>query len=135
MTVNEDEKEKVRSRCYFDVAIGNMPVCGRIQFELFNDLVPKTAENFRQLCTGEAGIGKNTQKPLYYKDIIFHRVVKSFMIQSGDFCKSNGTPFNGGESIYGGTFDDENLTMKHDKPFLLSMANRGPNTNGSQFFM
>lgn len=132
MTVNEDEVEKVRTRCYFDVAIGNMPVCGRIQFELYNDLVPKTAENFKQLCTGESGIGKITQKPLYYKEIIFHRVVKGFMIQSGDFSKSNGT---GGESIYGGTFDDESLSMKHDKPYLLSMANRGPNSNGSQFFM
>uniref|UniRef100_A0A8D8EW18 Peptidyl-prolyl cis-trans isomerase n=1 Tax=Culex pipiens TaxID=7175 RepID=A0A8D8EW18_CULPI len=118
-------------RCFFDVTIGGLPA-GRIVFELQPELAPKTCENFRALCTGEKGIGQKTGKPLHYKGIVFHRVVKDFMIQSGDFSNSNGT---GGESIYGGTFDDEEFTLKHDKPFLLSMANRGKNTNGSQFFI
>ncbi|KAG5671828.1 hypothetical protein PVAND_002003 [Polypedilum vanderplanki] len=120
-----------KSRCFFDVTISNAD-CGRIVFELFSDICPKTCENFRQLCTGEAGNGKLSQKPLYYKGIIFHRVVKNFMVQSGDFVNFNGT---GGESIYGKTFEDENFTLKHDKPFLLSMANRGKDTNSSQFFI
>ncbi|XP_029713719.1 peptidyl-prolyl cis-trans isomerase G [Aedes albopictus] len=118
-------------RCFFDITLGGLPA-GRIVFELLPDLAPKTCENFRALCTGEKGIGQKTGKPLHYKGIIFHRVVKDFMIQSGDFSNANGT---GGESIYGGTFDDEAFTLKHDKPFLLSMANRGKNTNGSQFFI
>lgn len=121
----------VRPRCFFDIEVGELNV-GRVIFELYADLCPITVENFRALCTGEKGLGKTTGKPLHYKGIIFHRVVKDFMIQGGDFSVGNGT---GGESIYGGTFDDENLDMKHDKPFLLSMANRGKNTNGSQFFM
>ncbi|CAG9808376.1 unnamed protein product [Chironomus riparius] len=119
------------TRCYFDITINNIDA-GRIVFELFPNECPKTSENFRQLCTGEAGIGKVHDKQLYYKGIIFHRVVKGFMIQSGDFINSNGTS---GESIYGKTFDDENLSLKHEKPFLLSMANRGKNTNSSQFFI
>lgn len=121
----------VRPRCFFDIEVGELNV-GRVIFELYADLCPITVENFRALCTGEKGLGKTTGKPLHYKGIIFHRVVKDFMIQGGDFSVGNGT---GGESIYGGTFDDENLDIKHDKPFLLSMANRGKNTNGSQFFM
>lgn len=128
MIVNVDVS---RVRCFFDVSIGGLPA-GRIVFELQPELAPKTCENFRALCTGEKGIGQKTGKPLHYKGIVFHRVVKDFMIQSGDFSNSNGT---GGESIYGGTFDDEEFTLKHDKPFLLSMANRGKNTNGSQFFI
>merc|ERR1711879_868985 len=121
-----------RPRVFVDLTIGNIPL-GRIVFELFTEIAPKTADNFRSLCTGEAGIGKTTEKPLHYKGCLFHRVVKNFMAQGGDFVNGNGT---GGESIYGGTFDDEDLTaMKHDRPFLLSMANRGKNTNGSQFFI
>ncbi|XP_063704107.1 peptidyl-prolyl cis-trans isomerase G [Culicoides brevitarsis] len=136
MTVNTDEEASQnapapRARCFFDIKIGLLPA-GRIVFELFSDVVPKTAENFRCLCTGEKGIGKVTEKPLYYKNVIFHRVVKDFMCQAGDFSNNNGT---GGESIYGGTFEDEGFIFKHDKPFLLSMANRGANTNGSQFFI
>lgn len=134
MTIDEEMEEKdaevVRPRCFFDVKFGLHS--GRIVFELFADKVPKTCSNFRFLCSGEKGIGKTTDKPLYYKNVIFHRVVKDFMIQGGDFSNGNGT---GGESIYGGTFEDEGFHFKHDKPFLLSMANRGKNTNGSQFFM
>ena len=94
---------------------------GRIVMELRADVVPKTAENFRQLITGEAGIGKTTEKPLHYKGCLFHRVVKNFMIQGGDFVNFNGT---GGESIYGGTFEDEDFVLNHDRPYLLSMASK-----------
>ncbi|KAI9692527.1 MAG: peptidyl-prolyl cis-trans isomerase cpr6 [Bathelium mastoideum] len=94
-------------------------------------IVPKTTENFRALCTGEKGTGKSG-KPLSFKSSIFHRVIKQFMIQGGDFTAGNGT---GGESIYGEKFEDENFELKHNKPFLLSMANAGPGTNGSQFFI
>ncbi|XP_065170471.1 peptidyl-prolyl cis-trans isomerase G isoform X1 [Atheta coriaria] len=125
------EEEPTRARCFFDISIGGLQ-SGRIVFELFNDVVPKTCENFRSLCTAEKGIGETTQKPLNYNGVIFHRVVKDFIIQGGDFSNGNGT---GGESIYGGTFEDENFTLKHDKPLLLSMANRGKDTNGSQFFI
>uniref|UniRef100_A0A8C9FKN0 Peptidyl-prolyl cis-trans isomerase D n=1 Tax=Pavo cristatus TaxID=9049 RepID=A0A8C9FKN0_PAVCR len=118
-------------RAFFDVDIGGERV-GRIVFELFADIVPKTAENFRALCTGEKGTGPTTGKPLHYKGCPFHRIIKQFMVQGGDFSNQNGT---GGESIYGEKFEDENFHYKHDKPGLLSMANAGPGTNGSQFFI
>ncbi|KAG4379098.1 hypothetical protein GLYMA_17G177600v4 [Glycine max] len=121
----------VNPRCFLDITIGG-ELEGRIVVELFHDVVPKTAENFRALCTGEKGIGPNTGVPLHYKGMCFHRVIKGFMIQGGDISAGDGT---GGESIYGAKFEDENLEMKHERKGTLSMANAGPNTNGSQFFI
>jgi len=115
---------------FMDIQVGTKEP-QRVEFELFKSVVPKTAENFRALCTGEKGIGK-CGKPLHYKGAIFHRLIKEFMIQGGDFQNSNGT---GGESIYGDKFEDENFLCKHIEKGLLSMANSGHNTNGSQFFI
>merc|ERR1719478_1275652 len=115
---------------FFDMTIGGAPA-GRIEMTLRADVVLKTAENFRALCTGEKGMGRSG-KPLHFKGSAFHRVINNFMCQGGDFTLGNG---RGGESIYGDKFADENFTLKHTGPGILSMANAGPNTNGSQFFL
>uniref|UniRef100_A0A7S0L8Y8 Peptidyl-prolyl cis-trans isomerase n=1 Tax=Coccolithus braarudii TaxID=221442 RepID=A0A7S0L8Y8_9EUKA len=115
---------------YLDIAIGGTDA-GRLEVELRKDVVPRTAENFRALCTGEVRQG-NAGAKLHFKSSSFHRVIPGFMAQGGDFTKLNGT---GGASIYGKSFPDENFTLKHDSPGILSMANRGKDTNGSQFFL
>ncbi|KAJ3411678.1 peptidyl-prolyl cis-trans isomerase cpr6 [Chytridiales sp. JEL 0842] len=119
-----------RPRVYFDITIGGQPT-GRIVMQLYNDIAPKTVENFRVLCKGDT-VSETSGTKLAYAGSGFHRVIKGFMIQGGDFTAGNGT---GGESIYGERFDDECFDVQHTRPGLLSMANAGKNTNGSQFFI
>ncbi|KAJ7690993.1 cyclophilin A [Mycena rosella] len=119
------------SNCYFDIQIQGQPT-ERVVFKLFDDVVPLTTDNFRKLCQGLDKSGQPTTKGHTYAGSKFHRIIPNFMLQGGDFTRHNGT---GGVSIYGEKFKDENFKLKHTKPYLLSMANAGPNTNGSQFFI
>jgi peptidylprolyl isomerase len=124
VAIPHDMHKKVK-RAFMDISIGD-GLAERVEFELWFDTTPKTSENFLALCTGEKS---TAEKKLHYKGSKFHRIIKSFMCQGGDIDGA------GGESIYGQRFDDENFASKHTEPFLLSMANAGPNTNGSQFFI
>ena len=121
---------KITDSVFFDVAVGDAAP-ERIAFGLYGDLAPRTVENFKALCVGDRGTGA-AGVPLHYKGSKFHRVIPQFMLQGGDFTRGNGT---GGESVFGEMFDDEAFLVNHTKPGLLSMANKGPNTNGSQFFI
>ena len=122
--------QRITNTVYFDISINGTPE-GKIIIGLFGGVVPKTAENFRALCTGEKGTSPSGAK-LNFAGSHFHRIIPGFMLQGGDITAGNGT---GGESIYGEKFEDENFTIHHTEPGMLSMANSGPNTNGSQFFI
>lgn len=120
--------QTVTHTAFFDIDIDGKDV-GRITFDLYGEDAPKTVKNFASICTGDTVVD---DKVLHYKDSIFHRVIPNFMIQGGDITHGNGM---GGMSIYGSRFEDEPFKLKHTTPGLLSMANAGPNTNGSQFFI
>ncbi|KAL7443870.1 hypothetical protein ACHAXH_007724 [Discostella pseudostelligera] len=136
------ELPEVTHRVYFDVVISassndgeeeeGEPTTGRITFGLFGKVAPRTVENFRSLCACDKGYGKISGKLLCYRGTTFHRIIPNFMIQGGNISGNNGV---GGESIYGGYFDDESFEVPHNKMYLLNMANKGPNSNGSQFFI
>lgn len=125
------KKSEKKPRCFFEISIDGETV-GKIVFELYWKDAPLTCANFKALCTGEKGQSEISGKNLHYKGSKFHRIIPGFMAQGGDFTRGNGT---GGESIYGSKFADENFTQRHTERGLLSMANAGPNTNGSQFFL
>ncbi|KAI3775829.1 hypothetical protein L1987_45585 [Smallanthus sonchifolius] len=129
----EDVSTEENPRVFLDISINGRPAAERIEIELFANVVPKTAENFRALCTGESGIGSTTGRPLHYKGTVFHRICEGFLAQGGDISEEqNG---KGGESIYGGYFPDENFRLSHSVPGMLSMAHGGRKGNGSQFFI